>query len=134
MARKNYNSWRNKFVKSLEKEVELDVLANVDENVKYGYTKPELKWKPLTQKYKEKKILLGKNLKGLVFNNTMFKATQSRAQVKRDRIILIKIYNNIKYSGKHEYGDRPFIAPAINKTLERKNILKLAIKAEKRIK
>lgn len=134
MAKKPYDSWRNKFVKRLEKEVELDVLANVDDNVKYGYTKPELKWKPLSPKYKARKIAQGKNLKGLIFNNNLFKATQSKSQIKNNKVILVKIYNNLRYSGMHEKNGRPFIAPAINETLKPKNIRKLALIAGRKTK
>jgi len=134
MAKKQYDTWRKRFVKNLEKEVSKDVLANVDENVKTGYTKPELNWKPLTAKYREYKIKKGKNLKGLISNNNLFKATQSKSEIKNDKTILVKVYNNIRYSGKHEYGDRPFIAPGINKTLLPKNVRRLALIAGRKTK
>jgi phage gpG-like protein len=124
-----YEQWAREFKKQLAHEVEKELTAEVDDNIRNGFKKKELKWQPLNKDYRHYKEKEGRNTKGLIYHGALLKATDSRVKVDSKKI-QVKVFNNMKYAAVHEFGSkkknipaRPFIKPALEKT--QKNLPKI---------
>ncbi|MBB6067879.1 hypothetical protein [Methanococcus maripaludis] len=136
MTQKAYEKWKKKFLNSLGKEMEKDIVKEVDDNILHGFKKSELKWPPLSPARAAWKKKNGKSLEGLKNHGNMAKATDTQIKISGNTIH-IKVQNNQNYSGIHEEGlgnapKRAFIKPAVQKCL--KNTGRIAARAAKNIK
>jgi phage gpG-like protein len=134
----NYKQWVREFKKELAHEIEKELTAEVDDNIRKGFQKKELKWPPLSKEYQHYKKKEGRNTKGLIYHGALLKATDSRVKIDSKKI-QIKVFNNMKYAAVHEFGSkkknipaRPFIKPALEKT--QKNLPKIIEKVFKRMR
>ncbi|ACV25346.1 hypothetical protein QIT38_gp06 [Methanocaldococcus fervens tailed virus 1] len=99
----DYDEWIRKFKETVAHEIEKELTAEVDDNIRRGFEKKELKWKPLNEKYKKYKETHGWNTEGLMKHGHLVKATQSRIKVDR-KGITVKVINNMEYAAVHEFG------------------------------
>lgn len=134
----DYKQWAREFKEELAHEIEKELTAEVDDNIRNGFKKKELKWPPLSKNYQHYKEKEGRNTKGLMYHGALLKATDSRVKVDSKKI-QVKVFNNMKYAAVHEFGSkkknipaRPFIKPALEKT--QKNLPKIIEKVIKRMR
>ena len=133
----DYEQWVKEFKEEVAREIEKELTAEVDDNIRYGFQKKKLGWKPLSKDYQHYKKKEGRNTKGLIYHGALLKATDSRVNIE-GKTLGIKVFNNMNYAAVHEFGSkkknipkRPFIKPALEKT--QKELPKIIEKVVKRM-
>ena len=133
----DYEQWVKEFKREVAREIEKELTAEVDDNIRYGFQKKKLGWKPLSKDYQHYKKKEGRNTKGLIYHGALLKATDSRVNIE-GKTLRIKVFNNMNYAAVHEFGSkkknipkRPFIKPALEKT--QKELPKIIEKVVKRM-
>ena len=134
----DYEQWVKEFKEEVAREIEKELTAEVDDNIRYGFQKKKLGWKPLSKDYQHYKKKEGRNTKGLIYHGALLKATDSRVNIE-GKTLGIKVFNNMNYAADHEFGSkkknipkRPFIKPALEKT--QKELPKIIEKVFKRMR
>ena len=133
----DYEQWVKEFKEEVAREIEKELTAEVDDNIRHGFQKKKLGWKPLSKDYQHYKKKEGRNTKGLIYHGALLKATDSKVNIE-GKTLGIKVFNNMNYAAVHEFGSkkknipaRPFIKPALEKT--QKELPKIIEKVVKRM-